>query len=177
MEEAVIKDRVTHVFLYNFFTDQDPKPGAFKGINQSYLPELMAAPGLAAGPGSVPGAGEALGGAGAMSGRDSWTPLTSAGGMSSPGAGPSGGSSMASVLSKFTREGGGSRMAMGDSGFGGGGMRSPAAPALPPGVKPPKPRTEFIVIFFWREPTPSDQLMNLTTAPAGGGTTPTGAGP
>ena len=47
----------------------------------------------------------------------------------------------------------------------------------PPGVKPPKPRTEFIVIFFWREPTPSDQLMNLTTAPAGGGTTPTGAGP
>ena len=35
--------------------------------------------------------------------------------------------------------------------------------------KPSKPRTEFVIMFFWQEPTPSDQLMKLGTsaAPAG----------
>ena len=44
---------------------------------------------------------------------------------------------------------------------------APTAP-LPPGATAAKPRTEFIVMFFWREPTPSDQLMNLGGAAAPG---------
>jgi hypothetical protein len=85
--------------------------------------------------------------------------------MMGPGVGRGGFMPDMSVLGPARSGGGGSR------GVPGGGATPPGAQTpstpLPAGAVAPKPRTEFIVMFFWREPTPSDQLMNL-----GGAATP-----
>ena len=45
----------------------------------------------------------------------------------------------------------------------------PATVGSPPAAKDGKPRYEFVIMFFWQEPTPSDKLMNLkVAAPAAG---------
>ena len=48
---------------------------------------------------------------------------------------------------------------------GGGGVAGGAAPAA--AGKTGKPRFEFVIVFIWKEPTPSDALMKLTDAAAG----------
>jgi hypothetical protein len=148
MTKAVIKDRARWVFLFKDKTDTEPKPGAFQIINQSYLPEVMSAPATGA-PGQPAAAPTESGG------RSSWQPLTAAGGGDSNSGG---------------------RLAGGKGGPAAAppAMRSPAAliPAVPAvGAEPPAtakpshPRYEFVIMFFWQEPTPSDKLMKLANAP------------
>jgi type IV pilus assembly protein PilM len=144
---AIIKDRVRYAFLFDFKIDTDPKPGAFKAIEKSYLRDLVAPPTSAApGPGA-PNPTESGGGGTA------WAPLTSTGGMSSAqGPGPAGRGPMG---------GRGSGLVLGGPGLSGPGRGvTPSGPSAP-GAKQSKPRYEFVIIFFWQEPTPSDQLMNL----------------
>ena len=64
---------------------------------------------------------------------------------------------------------------------------TPPAGVVPPGtetqpgqtqtVVKPKPRYEFVVMFIWREPTPSDALMKLGDAAAAGAAGAPPAGP
>ena len=59
------------------------------------------------------------------------------------------------------------------------GERPGGGPTVPgtPVAKKPKPRYEFIVMFIWREPTPSDQLMKLGDAIGGAAAGATPGGP
>jgi type IV pilus assembly protein PilM len=169
MEDAIIKDRVSHVFLYTYWDDRDPKPGVFKGINQSYLRDLVAPP-LAMGGGNpeAMSGGATAGGAGMVSGRDAWAPLTSSGGTASPTGSsigvPGGGSRDLMALASANPVAAAAAFARGGiRGMeAGGAIPAPGAAPVPgmPGVKPPKPRYEFVVMFIWREPTPSDLLMS-----------------
>jgi hypothetical protein len=71
----------------------------------------------------------------------------------------------------------------GGPGFGEG-PGTPATTAAPKGIKV-KPRYEFVIIFTWKEPTPSDKLRPIkkyeppaqTTAPGGPGGIPGGGVP
>jgi hypothetical protein len=155
MINAIIKDRVRYVFLLTYATDKDPKPGAFKVIGQSYLRDVVSPAGPATGPGApavTPGA------AAPQSGRDTWTPLTAEGGGSPASSGPGPSNSRSEVI----RPGAPPRNAPGGVPI--------TIGAVPAAAKEGKPRYEFVVMFFWQEPTPSDSLMNLTTAqPAAAG--------
>jgi hypothetical protein len=196
-----IQDRISHVFLYNYWTDPDPKPATFQLIQASHLPEVLApaAGALGGGPSGAPGAapggptgGSDSGPGGFGSPRDAWQPLTGAGGNASPGGfpggGPSGGPS--GFPGGFTRGFGGRGKGFGLAGVGGGpssggpptGGPPPitsGGPTVPgtPVAKKPKPRYEFIVMFIWREPTPSDQLMKLGDAIGGAAAGATPGGP
>jgi type IV pilus assembly protein PilM len=158
MMNAIIKDRIRYAFLYQYQTDRDPKPGAFQIIGQSHLKDLAAAP--AAGmPAAPPGAPAASAG-------DGWEPLTSSGGANPAmsagrsGRGPRGGEVNMQVRSIVGARGGG------DLGPGAPPPRPAPGSAPTPGAKSAHPRTEFIILFFWQEPTPSDQLMTLTVQQA-----------
>lgn len=173
VEDAIIKDRITHAFLYNYWTDNDPRPGVFKAINKSYLKEFVSGPQS----GGDRGAGQndvtmgAAGGGAQASARDTWSPLTSTSGSVTGMGAVAGGPAM-------------SGRGMGDS-AGGGALAPIFAPAAPSATlnvggapttstadrKPPRPRYEFVILFIWREPTPSDQLMELKEGP-----TPTAPG-
>jgi type IV pilus assembly protein PilM len=143
-----------------------------------------APPGPAGGPGM--GMGEGGGGAGAPGGA--WVPLGSAGGTASSGGGflgMGGGMGMMGGMGFPGMPG-----LPGVPGFGGPppGMGVPGSPAAPgpagPGVPGPgesttttpqkgikvKPRYEFVIIFTWKEPTPSDKLRPIKKleAPAAG---------
>src|SRR5207302_849651 len=78
--EYPIVDRVSHVFLYNYRTDNEPRPGTFTYIGKTYLPSLVAGGAPAGGAGGGETAVGGLGGAVAASGRDTWKPLFGTGG-------------------------------------------------------------------------------------------------
>jgi hypothetical protein len=155
MMNAIIKDRVRYAFLLRYKTDNDPKPGTFQIISQSYLKDMLAAPSAAAGPAQAPVPGDSSGGSG------NWEPLTSAGGTNP--------TTSAAAMGRFGPGRGMSDRAMTPRAIGGptaGPVQVTQGPA--PAASGPKkayPRTEFVIIFFWQEPTPSDQLMNLTVKP------------
>jgi type IV pilus assembly protein PilM len=148
--EDPINDRVTHVFLWNCWDVEDPKPGVFSFIGNNYLKPLVVA---GASPTPDPS------GAPPTGSRDGWVPLgaglaagNSAGGGGLPAPAPAGG------------------RPMGDRGGGRGvpppaiAGATPAAPGAAPDTAAPainraKPLYEFVVIFIWREPTPSDKLV------------------
>ena len=48
-----ITDRISHVFLFNYRIDQDPKPGTFLDIGKTFLPSLVASGGGSADGGSA----------------------------------------------------------------------------------------------------------------------------
>jgi type IV pilus assembly protein PilM len=151
MMDAIIKDRVRYVFLFTYAQDHDPKPGVFKVIGQSVLRDVVAPMAPAAGPGGPAGGGNPTG-----SGRDGWEPLTGG----STGNQGGGGDSRSGAP---PRNAGGPAAGVG------------AAPAA---AKLGKPRTEFVIVFFWQEPTPSDKLMKLNTvAPAAAATAGEGRRP
>ena len=147
-------------------------PGAPPGGR--HLPGAPAGPSMPSMP-SMPGMGEGGGGGGAGAPGGAWVPLGSGGG----GASSSGG---------FLGMGGMGMMGgigvpgmPAPPGFGGPppGMGLPPGPAAPgpagPGVPGPgesttttlpkgikvKPRYEFVIIFAWKEPTPSDKLRPI----------------
>lgn len=144
--EDPIKDRISHVFLYNCWTIEDPKPGTWEKINENYLKPLI-------GGAADPSAGTTSG----QSPRDAWQPLAGSGGSGTSVAG-GGAPTMAPPLA-MPRAGG----------------RESGRGAAPPALAPPpaaggnpnpaggnprvKPRYEFVVMFIWREPTPSDKIV------------------
>jgi hypothetical protein len=155
-ENRVIKDRISHVFLFNYISDYDPRPGSYTYIKRTHLPGLVAMPMQTADP-SAPG----VGGATMASGRDTWKPLFgSGGGAAAAGAG------------EFGSGGGGKfgsgRGVVGSMGESPGTATSGGSPS--PGgtmavTKKGKPRFEVVVMFIWREPTPSDALMKTDAVP------------
>jgi type IV pilus assembly protein PilM len=145
-----IKDRVTHVFLWNCWAVEDPKPGVFSFINKDYLKPLVMT--SAAAPTDPPAPG---------SGRDSWVPLVSgiAGGGAASGY-PTGPTPPVAGGRNVPR--GGDRGAAGGRGVpqpGGDSTPAPAPDSSTPANVRAKPGYEFVVIFIWREPTPSDKLV------------------
>jgi type IV pilus assembly protein PilM len=191
-----ITDRISHAFLFEFDIDQNPQPGAFKIIQDSWLrfalsggqqsqaggAPLGGLPGAAPGgpPGGPPGSGPG-GPGGAASGRDQWVPLAGGGantggpgGMAPGGPGDRFGSGRGGIGGfgppgrgkggLGAMEPGGAPPGMGAMGGGGPGGAQGGAPPGTGAAKNVKPRYEFVVMFIWREPTPSDALMNLTDA-------------
>jgi type IV pilus assembly protein PilM len=176
--EDPIVDRVSHVFLWNAWTVEDPKPNAFQHITTNFLKPLMSAGGsdAAAAP---PAGGAAPAPAG---GRDTWVPLKAGegagatnivGGSTTPGSYPvpTGGGGRAGDGPR-----GGPPAGRGEGMRGGPlvsipagtpGAATPAttpSAAIPSGTDPAassrkKPAYEFVVMFIWREPTPSDKLL------------------
>ena len=63
MINAIIKDRVRYVFLFNYVAVKDPKPGVFDIIGQSYLRDVVSSAPAAAVPGQpvAPATGGARG--------------------------------------------------------------------------------------------------------------------
>ena len=123
----------------------------------------MPPPGSPGGPGMMSGDGGGSGaGAGAAS-RDGWAPVGSTGSAASAGG--------------FGR---GGMMGGGPGGMMGGGPgENPIGPggaastATTTGAKSNHTRTEFVILFIWKEPTPSDAMR----APVGEGADPTAASP
>ena len=196
--EHPIWNRVSHVVLYTYVTDSNPDPGpnSYKLIGQPMLESFVGGGGGAGGAAgaaadaamrgakgmAMGGGGEAPGGPGGSTGAltNSWSPLSgggSSGGTSGPGISAPGGK-MPSIPGGIGASqgpgGGGKKLGMGDMGGGPGanrGMRPPSSPDPLAGSSKGKARlsrTEFIIFFIWREPTPSDALMPDDTAAPGG---------
>ena len=150
-----VVNRVSHVLVYKYLTKKTNERSNFEIISQSYLGNALRAGGFGEGggapgggmppPGSPGGPGMSGGGAGggaaAAPTRDSWQPLGSTGAVSSQGGYGGGGMGM----------GGGP----GDTMTGPGGTASTATTT---GAKSNHTRTEFVIFFIWKEPTPSDAM-------------------
>jgi len=184
-----VKPRVSHAFLLLSQPSRNSLPGSeFSYIGTSYL-DTLATSGAGAGATSGRPASAEEGMALAAGGGDAaagpigsvWAPLMSGSAGSTGGGGPGafpggptgmipmGGSMGAGVPGRGSVEGPGSSSDSGGPGpaFGGGGGESGPAAAAPTGPiakKALKIRTEFVVCFVWREPTPTDPT------PAAGGT-------
>ena len=191
--EHPIWNRVSHVVLYTYRTEQNPDPGpsSYQLIGQPMLDSVMGGGG-GGGPGAA-GAAEAAakgkamamggdpgaaGGASAGALTNSWTPLGGGGsggggggapGISAPGAGKIPGLQGIGV-------GGGANRRSGAGAGGGRGISAPSSPSSPDPLtasskgKARLSRTEFVIFFIWREPTPSDALMGGDAAVPGGET-------
>jgi type IV pilus assembly protein PilM len=171
-----ITNLISHVVLLNTITKPTSDTGSFEIIGGTTLPELVG-PGssnfsalVAAGAGT-PGAAPAakLGGGGGGGGGD-WAPLLGTSGGTGTGnpthATPAGGPRTA--IHTDARLGGGRPPA---------GHAAGTAPAAAATTEGQHSRTEFIVLFVWKEPTPSDALRGDTGAATGtGGAKPGGPG-
>jgi type IV pilus assembly protein PilM len=196
---APIRAKLSHAFLYHVWEDKNPSPSTFQYIGSSLIRGLvtedasdtggLAGPAGPMGPGGRPsgpagpmgpmGPGGALGGGGSAS----WFPLGNAegaggggtgGGMGVPG-GPMGPMGPMGPSSPGGRPGGppgpgvGTPGSPGPMGPGSSPGTAPGSPDAAGGIKV-KPRFEFVVIFTWKEPTPSDKLRPIKIAekPAAG---------
>jgi type IV pilus assembly protein PilM len=182
-KEALAKDtirgKISHVFIYNVWEDKNPSAGVFQQIGRSLIHPLVGAAGAtdATGGGIPPGMGPGTGAAGFGG------PPGSPDGMGGPLGGSSGSGWRPLDGSVIGAASGGSGFGMGMMG-GAGGPMTPALPGtgsedgkpgygIPPGapspgagVPPPKgvkikPRFEFVIVFTWKEPTPSDKLRQI----------------
>jgi type IV pilus assembly protein PilM len=170
---AAIRGKISHAFVYNVWEDKNPSPGSFQYISHNLIDPLVpdAAAGSSAGTPSGPPAGMGMGTmpggppprgeggpgpGGSGGGTGGWTPLAS-GASAGPGGPPAGAAGF----------GGMPPVPPGPmtGGFTGGPEGSAAPP--PKGLKI-KPRFEFVVVFTWKEPTPSDKLrvIKKVEAPA-----------
>jgi len=185
-EEAVkepILNRISHVLLYEAQSKAVNGPAAFEVIGKSDLDALVRGvpldasgrPGMPGPGGMSPGSGGMSPGSGGMSPtapgavpgmapgmagtggatetpkptRDSWFPVgtqgaAGPGGMSGPGMSPGSGGGPRSRGTTSPSTGGPGTM-------GPGGKPLPASAGL-------HTRTEFVILFIWQEPTPSDAL-------------------
>jgi len=184
VSEDPVKDRVTHAFLYNAFIVEDPKPGVHEKLATNYLKGLVMSGGSA---GGVPAPPDQAAGPS----RDSWTPLVGLG--ITPGTGGGGVAGLPTGPMPPTPpmpagpipggRGGGRAVPAEGRPEGGRGALPPSGPIPPqPGVAPPapgaadaapagqrsRPRYDFVVMFIWDEPTPSDKHLAPAAAPAGG---------
>jgi hypothetical protein len=164
---AGVRGKISHAFLYNVWEDKNPAAGSFIYIRSNLLDPLITAdPNSAAGGVSGPMGMGSFGPPGVSSGGTdtvTWAPLVSGGSSATAGAyGPAGpgGPGMPGPAGP-----GGPGLPIGGMIPGGLGMPPPMGPEVG-GTTPPKglkikPRFEFIVVFVWKEPTPSDKLRKI----------------
>jgi type IV pilus assembly protein PilM len=153
--------------------------------------------GASPGGASAGGAGGGQGGAPAAPSRSSWVPLGDAMAVGTRG-GPMGGAGPGGMVGGRQR-----MMMMGSGGRGPGGLNMPAGGAgsramrgrpgmpMPPGGSSMQmqnqsstddndrglKRTEFVILFIWKEPTESDRLRNLPSGDQSSGSAPTDSAP
>jgi type IV pilus assembly protein PilM len=183
-----ITDKISHVLLFNVVSKPTTEAGAFEIINTSELDRLVgggtdAGGGMGGmggmsggrGMGSPPpsmggdgrGGGEGSAAAGASKpSRSAWRPLSSRG-SSGGGAGGMGGVGGVAGPMLGASAGGGPRGGRGMANPMGGGMGDTNQPAATTTAKGGSMRTEFVILFVWKEPTPSDALRGEDTASPG----------
>jgi type IV pilus assembly protein PilM len=190
--------RVSYVVLYDYQPSDDTT--GFKLINSSWAAGLIANAASAQPAAAAPGGGGAAGGAGgaaqrAMPGGDSssgggggraagqWQPLVEMGLGSGSNATEG---AMARRPAAAPSPGG---LSSGAATERPGGVPVPGAQPTEPTTKASPKRTEFVMLFIWKEPTPSDAITGTegaaagVAAPAGGrkssgrGAPPVGAPP
>jgi type IV pilus assembly protein PilM len=168
-----VVNRISHILLFKTFDKKSAEPGNFEIINTSELDTLIAASSAASGTGGPPGPGgmstpPGMGGPGGKGGlggggdtaapaapnRSTWVPASSRAGAAggAPGGAP----------------GGAGRFGMGSRGGPAGGPAAgPAGGPAPAGGAAGAAtgtntfghvRTEFVILFIWKEATPSDAL-------------------
>ncbi len=169
--KKLVREQISYMFIFKLEKVVNPEPGQFKHIGKSYVRALISGDAggaagiggkLGGGPGAAPpanlapgdkgqpAAGDKGGGGDAKPVRDGWQPIGDI--ASSTFGGDLGGGAA-----------GGMRDGMGPKMPGG-------APFIPPGVGNPmqpqkgpvvagnrQPRTEFILLFIWREPISTQQ--------------------
>ena len=186
-----IRGKISHAFIYDVVEDKMPASGSLRFAGVTLLDQFVPAPGSTPGASSTDApsydSGSGFGGKGGMGGGSaagSWRPVGLAaaanaagaggfgkgeggpagmmmgGGMGGPGMGgpalpgmPSAMGSSGGPIAMMPSTGGGEK---GVGGIPGGVDTS----ALPKGLKV-KPRYEFVLMFVWREPTPSDELRKI----------------
>ena len=161
-----VRGKVSHIFLYNTWKDENPRPDDFQWIDTSLIDSL------------IPQA-ETGGNSGYMSGNMGYSPIPGGAGGGTGGATGNETTSQWVPLSRGTA----GKSAAGATGGSGGNSyeRSSVAPSTAEvsgkdGSKTSakqKPRYEFVVLFVWKEPTPSDRFIKKapsTTQPASPGT-------
>ncbi len=146
-QDPAIKGKVSHIFLYNTWKDEAPRQDSYHFIYKSLIDYLM--------PGAAPAVGETPGvfaQPGATAGPPPWKPLSK------------------SEVGKAAAVGA-------DAGAGNPYQRTliPRAPKKDDtGEKSEskeekkaanKPRYEFVILFVWSEPVPSDRFSQPATAP------------
>lgn len=147
-KEDPIRSKISHVFLANNYERvSNPDPIKFKKIGRSELPGLFGAPETGTQP--IAGARDDRSG----DPRAGWNPVGGVG--VEPAATPTFGTGVVGLPNP---------------------MPTPASPAATPVTPGALVRTEFIVMFVWKEPTPSDKLM-AGQAPAAGAAANTPPGP
>jgi type IV pilus assembly protein PilM len=171
------KGKISHAFIYNVWDDQNPSAGTFIQIGRSLIDPMMGAAASAdGGMGGPPGMNAGIGLGSPTSGGDTgsgWRPLGGATASSSygpgmPGIGPPGAPGAPSVPPVPPMMGGTTG--------------SPDGPGVGPGSAPPpkgiktKPRYEFVIVFTWKEPTPSDKLRQIKKREAATSTDSSGGG-
>jgi hypothetical protein len=190
-DDDPVKNHISHVVLYKYKQRMTNDSSGFDLIDSSVLPDLVRGGGGSGGFGGLPGGKMMPGGPGGppngpaggdsapaaptASLRDSWTPL---GTIPSGGGSPvSGGMGSGSLGTMRPGVGGGApgstTMPGGSKGFPGmpGGPGGPSRPGSEgvrgnettnaAGKTPQHERTEFIILFVWQEPTPSDLLRGF----------------
>jgi type IV pilus assembly protein PilM len=167
---------ISHVVLYRTATTRVTGYGSGSGTLGSVVDGLVVGGGAVAaasqGGGMAAGRGvpvQGIVGAAPAIGGGNWTSLLGTGGVSSF-AYQGGGGNVAAASVMRPALGRGRRLSGDpDTGGGGGGPApgpvpggfTPAAPSTPALGEGQHDRTDFIVLFFWQEPTPSDQLRQL----------------
>ncbi len=178
-----IKGNVHHVLLFNALAKESNVAGGFEIINTGQLPRLVASEsGTAAGPGGPGGSRRPGGTTGGMA--PSGMSVGPMGGQSKSGSGAAGAAALRgtwqSLSSRATADAGNDR----NKGGYGGKMTPSKGPlggnaAQPEKTTPPPlagaTRTEFIILFIWEEPTPSDELRSAGAKPGTTGSTPPGS--
>lgn len=167
MTAPELKGKISHIFLYNVWPDPDPRPDTYWYVNASLIDNLMPAP-IVATPegGTVPGAvepgmeqpggpGEGRFGMGGMgTGGSTWVPLSrgTASGTGGQNANPYQNVSVPGKGASGTPVG----MTMEPGGK--------VSPVVPKSTKSRR-RFEFVILFVWREQTPSDAFITKVANP------------
>ncbi|MCS6850138.1 MAG: type IV pilus assembly protein PilM [Gemmataceae bacterium] len=142
-DDDAIKGRISHVFLYAYNPVRNPDPARFELIHRSYLRDLIAG-GKFEEPGTMPGTGLPPGtqslDLGLDRSRNRWKPVGGVGTAPSRPADDQGGANSPSETT---------------------------TPRADIEVKKGQiVRTEFVIMFVWDEPTPSDKYVQSGKLPA-----------
>lgn len=190
LEANPIIGKISHAFMYHVWEDKVASPGVFRKIGTSLIDGMIPADGamgmggMGGGPGDDGGRGGGLrgsgstpgmfgpppgmGGGGGASAGGAWRPLLGSGGVASTGGAPMAPGGLGTPPIGMFPPG------MLPPGMGGGSGSDVPMNPIPPvggGSIKVKPRYEFVIVFTWKEPTPSDKLrpIKVPEPKSGGG--------
>jgi type IV pilus assembly protein PilM len=192
-----LQGKISHIFLYNVWPDRDPRPDTYHFVYASLIDNLMPPPLVEGGTdGTTPGPEVPMlpgreGNTGGIPQSNNWVPLSRGsaqgvgqGGPVGPGPGgpderPAPGGQGGGAANPFQQvrapDKGGDVGPIGPKGTDGG--KDPVKPKTKS-----RPRFEFVILFVWKENTPSDAYITKVANPPqiiGGGQQggPGGPGP